>query len=108
MELRYDAFWPCIGSGALAGTHRMWWERSTVSDSETPVATSSDAANTGDGQTVSLVVSGLSGHVGDDLAGVLYEEDHLVDLDIDPVGGFWSVVATEDFTTTEVLRDLGP
>jgi hypothetical protein len=62
----------------------------------------------GDGQTVSVVVSGLSGHVGHDLAGVLYEEDQLVDLDLDPVGGFWSVVATDDFTTTEVVRDLGP
>jgi hypothetical protein len=53
-----------------------------------------------------VVVSGLSGHVGDDLAGVLYAEEQLLDLHLEPVGGFWSVAATDDFTTTEVLRTL--
>ncbi len=58
-------------------------------------------------QTLSVEVSGVSGHVGDDLAGVLYEGSELPDLDRDAIGGFWSVVTTNDYTTTEVLREPG-
>jgi len=61
----------------------------------------------GDGQTVSVTVSGVSGHGGDELAGVLYAGGELTDLDLDAVGGFWSVVSGDDFTTTEVVREPG-
>lgn len=61
----------------------------------------------GDGQTVSVTVSGVSGHSGDDLAVVLYGGGELTDLDRDALGGFWSVISGDDFTTTEVVRKLG-
>ena len=61
----------------------------------------------GDGQAVSVTVSGVSGHAGDELAGVLYEGGELTDLDRDALGGFWSVVSSDDFTTTEVVREPG-
>ena len=57
--------------------------------------------------TVAVTVSGVSGHASDDLAGVLYEGGELTDLDRDPVGGFWSVISGDDFTTTEVVRKPG-
>ena len=65
------------------------------------------ASVTGDGQTVSVAVSGVSGHAGDDLAGVLYEGGVSADLDGDAVGGFWLVVEGDDFTATEVVREPG-
>lgn len=58
-------------------------------------------------QTVSVDVLGVSGYDGNDLAGVLYEGDGLTDLDQDAIGGFWSVIATDSYTTTEVLREPG-
>jgi hypothetical protein len=61
----------------------------------------------GDSQTVSVTVSGVSGHAGDEMAGVLYEGGELTDLDLDAVGGFWSVVEGVDFTATEVVREPG-
>ncbi len=60
----------------------------------------------GDGRTVRVMVSDVSGHSGDDLAGVLYEGE-VTDLDRDAVGGFWVVVSGDDFTTTEVVREPG-
>jgi hypothetical protein len=61
----------------------------------------------GDGQTVSVTVSGVSGRMGHELAGVLYEGGELTDLDDDARGGFWSVITKDDFATTEVLRQPG-
>ena len=61
----------------------------------------------GDGQTVSVTVSGVSGRAGDDLAVVLYEGGELTDLDRDALGGFWSVISGDEFTTTEVVREPG-
>lgn len=62
----------------------------------------------GDGQTVGVTVSGVSGHDGDDLAGVLYAGGELTDLDRDALGGFWWVVSSGvDATTTEVVRQPG-
>ncbi len=58
-------------------------------------------------QTVSITVSGVSGHTGDDLAGVLYEGGELTDLEREVVGGFWSVVTSDTFTVTEVIRERG-
>ncbi len=58
----------------------------------------------GDGRTVRVTVSEVSGHPGDDLAGVLYEGE-VTDLDRDALGGFWVVVSGDDFTTTEVVRE---
>ena len=56
---------------------------------------------------VEVTVSGLSGHLGDDLAGVLYAGP-VTGLDGDALGGFWSVVSEEVFTTTEVVRTPAP
>lgn len=61
----------------------------------------------GDGQTVEVTVSGVSGHAGDDLAVVLYEGGQVTDLDRDALGGFWSVILGDEFTTTEVVRESG-
>ena len=61
----------------------------------------------GDGQTVEVTVSGVSGHAGDDLAVVLYEGGQVTDLDRDALGGFWSVISGDEFTTTEVVRESG-
>ncbi len=61
----------------------------------------------GDGQTVSVTVSGVLGRAGDEFAGVLYEGGELTDLDADALGGFWTVVEGDDFTTTEVVREPG-
>lgn len=61
----------------------------------------------GDGQTVSVTVSGVSGRAGDEMAGVLYEGGELIDLDADALGGFWTVVEGDDFTATEVVREPG-
>ena len=61
----------------------------------------------GDGQTVSVTVSGVSGRAGDELAGVLYSGGELTDLDGDAVGGFWTVVEGDDFTATEVVHEPG-
>jgi hypothetical protein len=61
----------------------------------------------GDGQTVSVTVSDVSGYANYELAGVLYAGGDLTDLDRDAVGGFWSVVDGDPFTTTEVVREPG-
>jgi len=60
-----------------------------------------------DGQTVSITVSDVAGHTGDHLAGVLYEGDRLVDIDGDALGGFWSILSSNDATATEVMREPG-
>ena len=73
-----------------------------------PVTTSMPpVVGVGDGQTVSVTVSGVLGHEGDELAGVLYAGGELTDLDGDAVGGFWSVVEGDVFATTEVVREPG-
>jgi hypothetical protein len=59
------------------------------------------------GQTVNVTVTGVSGHDGDELAGVLYAGGELTDLDRDALGGFWVVVDGDDATTTEVAREPG-
>lgn len=61
------------------------------------------ASGVGDGRTVRVTVSDVSGHAGDDLAGVLYEGE-VTDLDSDALGGFWAVISDDDFTGTEVVR----
>jgi hypothetical protein len=38
---------------------------------------------------------------------VLYAGGELTGLDRDALGGFWSVIAGDEFTTTEVLREPG-
>ncbi len=53
-------------------------------------------------------MSGVSGHVGDDLAVVVYEGGELIDLERDAIGGFWSVISDDDVTMTEVVREPGP
>ena len=60
-----------------------------------------------DGQTVNVTVSDVSGYANNELAGVLYSGSDLTDLDRDALGGFWSVVDGNDFTTTAVLREPG-
>ncbi len=66
------------------------------------------ASGVGDGQVVAVTVSGVSGHVGDDLAVVVYEGGELIDLERDAIGGFWSVISGDDVTVTEVVRKPGP
>jgi len=61
----------------------------------------------GEGQTVSVTVTDVTDYPGYELAGVLYADDELTDLDSDALGGFWSVVDGNDFTTTEVVREPG-
>ncbi len=61
----------------------------------------------GDGQTLNITVKDVAGYPGYELAGVLYADDELTDLDSDALGGFWSVVDDNDFTTTEVVRKPG-
>lgn len=58
----------------------------------------------GDGQTVSVTVSGVSGHVGDDFAAVLYQGGELTNLDSDALGGFWWVIPDNNAATTETIR----
>jgi hypothetical protein len=77
----------------------MWWPEL---DMEMP-----PVVGVGNGQTVNVTVTGVSGHDGDELAGVLYSGGDLTDLDRDALGGFWSVVEGDDFTTTEVVREPG-
>lgn len=80
-----------------------------VVDSEVgPLQAPAPMTGAADGHTVSVTVSGLTGHAGDDLAGVLYVGDELTDLDRDAIGGFWSVISGAEFTTTAVLRQPGP
>jgi hypothetical protein len=83
-----------------------------TSGSETATATSitepqavPPAVGVDDGQTVEVTVSDVSGYAGYELAGVLYSGGDLTDLDRDAVGGFWSVVDGDPFTTTEVIRE---
>jgi len=85
-----------------------------TSESETATATTvaepqpvPPVVGVGDGQTVSITVFDVSGHAGEELAGVLYAGGELTDLDRDALGGFWSVVDSNDFTTTEVAREPG-
>jgi hypothetical protein len=80
-------------------TDEMWWPELEMS--MPPVVGASG------GQTVSVTVSGVTGHDGDELAGVLYAGGELTDLDSDALGGFWVVVDGDDATTTEVLREPG-
>jgi hypothetical protein len=61
----------------------------------------------GDSQTVNVTVSDVSGYANYELAGVLYPGGDLTDLDRDALGGFWSVVEGDPFTTTEVVREPG-
>jgi hypothetical protein len=61
----------------------------------------------GDGQTVSVTVSDISGHAGDHLAGILYPGGDLPDLDRDAIGGFWSILEGNNATTTEIVRQPG-
>jgi hypothetical protein len=61
----------------------------------------------GDGQTVNVTVSDISGHAGDHLAGILYPGDDLPDLDRDAIGGFWSILEGNNATTTEIVRQPG-
>ena len=56
---------------------------------------------------MSVTVSGVSGHDGQELAGVLYEGGELVDLSGDAVGGFWTVISGNDFAATGVVREPG-
>lgn len=63
------------------------------------------ASGTGGGQTASITVSGLTGHPGQHLAGVLYGGDNLTDLDRDALGGFWTIIPDNDAPTTEVIRE---
>jgi hypothetical protein len=73
---------------------------------QTDVATSvAPAALAPQPQTVGVTVSGVSGHAGQELAGVLYAGGELADLDRDALGGLWSVIDGDDFTTTEVVRE---
>jgi hypothetical protein len=67
------------------------------------VATTPTVAAEPAGQTVEVVVSGLSVGDGGHLAGVLYEGE-LADLDGEAVGGFWSLISGDDETVTEVIR----
>ena len=77
----------------------MWWPELEMS--MPPVV------GVGEGQTVSVTVSDVSGYADNELAGVLYAGDELPDLDRDALGGFWVVVDGNDFTTTEVVREPG-
>jgi hypothetical protein len=71
-----------------------------------PVAGSQSSAPrlVGDGGTVEVTVAGVAGHVGHELAGVLYAGGELLDLDADAVGGFWAVIDDDDFTATAAVR----
>ncbi len=53
-------------------------------------------------------MSGVSGHESDDLAGVLYAGGELTDPSREALGGFWSVISSDDnATVTEVMRQHG-
>lgn len=88
-------------ASAVTPSERTEWPEVELPTAMPPVS------GVGDGQTVSVTVSGVSGRTGHDLAGVLYEGGELIDLDRDPLGGFWSVITDDDFTTTEVMRQPG-
>ena len=92
-----------VGSVAL-----LRGEQSTPDAAQTDVATSvAPIAPAPQQQTVAVTVEGVSGYAGQALAGVLYAGGELTDLDRDALGGFWSVVAGDDFTTTEMVRRPG-
>ena len=86
-------------AAAVAPDDDMWWPELEMS--MPPVV------GEGDGQTVSVTVSDVSGYADNELAGVLYAGGELPDLDRDALGGFWSVVEGDNFTTTEVVREPG-
>ena len=89
-----------MGDGGVGDVAAPTTVTTTASATTAPVV-----AGVGDGQTVSVTVSGVSGHAGDELAGVLYQGGELTDLDDDALGGFWWVVSgNDDATTTEVVR----
>ena len=56
-------------------------------------------------EPLGVEVVGVSGFEGYQLAGVLYEGDELNNLDRDAIGGFWTIVTTDDYTTTEIVRE---
>ena len=75
---------------------------------QTDVATSvASVAPVPQPQTVGVSVSGVSGYADQELAGVLYAGGVLTDLDADALGGFWSVIEGDDFSTSEVVREPG-
>ena len=61
----------------------------------------------GGGPSLSVTVSGVSGRLGDEFAGVLYEGGDLSNLDRDALGGFWAVISSGDHSLTEVVRRPG-
>ena len=77
------------------------------SDDSNPTATTPPPTAAPSPLTLGVEVLGVSGREGNDLAGVLYEGGELSDLDRDAVGGFWTVVASDDYSTTEVVREPG-
>jgi len=86
-------------AAAVAPDDDMWWPDLEMS--------MPPAVGVRDGQTVSVTVSDVSGYAGNELAGVLYASGELTDLDSDALGGFWTVVDGNNFTTTEVVREPG-
>lgn len=90
----------CATGEALPGTESI---NSFQPSASMPVPTGVE-----DGQTVEIGLSGLRGHEGNELGVVVYEGSELTNPHEDVIGGFWSLVTSDDFTITEVVRELGP
>ena len=93
--------------GPLGGDELVTAPTTSATAPQPASAPMSPVVGVGDGQTVSVTVSGVSGRAGDEMAGVLYEGDELTDLDADALGGFWTVVEGDDFTATEFVLEPG-
>lgn len=79
------------------------WFSEEPLDAAMPPVTGTEA-----GSTVTVSVADITGHLGHDLAGVLYADDDLTDLGVGALGGFWAVVEhAQDYSATEVLRTPG-
>lgn len=71
---------------------------------ESDASTSQPKSDTTNGQTINVTVAGLTGQEGEELAGVLYPGEALTDLGREAVGGFWASIESNDFTTTQLVR----
>jgi hypothetical protein len=99
---------------ALAAANEALSEQPTGAPVEQVAVTTQATLGTTNGRTVSVTISGLEGLGGQALAGVLYEGDDL-SLSVNPwnqtaesqqeaEGGFDLTIGSDDFTTTQLVR----
>ncbi len=74
---------------------------------ESDAAGADDPGPAADRATVAVTVAGVSGHEGNDLAGVLYPGGQLTDPSTEALGGFRSVIPSDNATVSEVVRQPG-